>query len=166
MNYSWKKILESQRGSVLANELKNNSFKLGRWTAEAILSGCDVMKIGYVTRRSAKESNAHSVLGVQAYHTDSFAEQIGLTRNNAFGILRSIIDLTMSFEDGKYLILKDPTKSVIRLYSVPWETFADDDDDEDLEEDEDDNVELDEDGNVAPQRASVPVPMPSNMRSS
>jgi len=163
VTYSWRKQLETQRGNVLATELKNNSFKLGRWTAEAILSGCDTMKIGYITRQRVGDVSVHSVLGVQTYQTDSFAEQIGMTRNNAFGILRSIVDLVMGFDEGKYLILKDPTKSVIRIYDVPWEAFADEDDDEDEEDDDDDGVELDEDGNVAPVRASVPGPMPTKM---
>ena len=30
----------------------------------------------------------------------------GLTRNNMFGILRTIIDLIMEWDDGKYLLLK------------------------------------------------------------
>merc|ERR1719270_1403775 len=47
LNYSWRTHLESQRGAVLATELKNNAFKLGRWTAQAILAGCDIMKVGY-----------------------------------------------------------------------------------------------------------------------
>lgn len=48
-NYNWRAHLESQRGACLATELKNNAFKLGRWTAQAILAGCDTIKIGYVS---------------------------------------------------------------------------------------------------------------------
>lgn len=36
---SWRTHLESQAGAVLANELKNNAFKMGRWVAEVLL-GC------------------------------------------------------------------------------------------------------------------------------
>lgn len=36
----------SQRGAILATELKNNSAKLAKWTAQAILAGSDQMKIG------------------------------------------------------------------------------------------------------------------------
>lgn len=151
-NYAWRTHLESQRGACLATELKNNAFKLGRWTAQAILAGCDTMKIGYVSRQVPSDPWSHSVLGVQTYHTDGFAEQIGLTRNNMFGILRNIIDLVMSWEDGKYLILKDPTKSVMRMYEVPWDTFGEEDEAVGDEEEEED-PELDEDGNV-------PVPQP------
>jgi len=149
LNYSWRTQLESQRGACLATELKNNAFKLGRWTAQAILAGCDTMKIGYVSRQQPNDPWSHTILGVQTHLTDGFAEQIGLTRNNMFGILRTIIDLVMQWEDGKYLVLKDPTKSMLRIYDVPFDTFVSDDEDESDEEEEEDQ-ELDEDGNVAP----------------
>jgi len=153
LSYSWRTHLETQRGAVLANELKNNAFKLGRWTAQAILAGCDTMKIGYVSRLHPNDPWSHTVLGVQTYLTDGFADQIALTRNNMFGILRTIIDLVMSWEDGKYLLLKDPTKSMLRAYEVNWERFGEDDGEGDVEEEED--QEIDDEGNVAP-----PQPLP------
>lgn len=158
LNYSWRKHLETQRGMILATELKNNAFKLGRWTAQAILSGCDVMKIGYATRNDPKNAWAHSVLSVQTYITDRFAEQIGMHRNNVFGILRNIINMVMAWEDGKYLLIKDPIKPVMRVFEVPWETFGEDDGDEDEEEEEEDEgEEVDEDGNVAPRQPVGPL---------
>jgi len=110
------------------------------------------MKIGYVSRQSPSDPWSHSILGVQTHLTDGFAEQIGLTRNNMFGVLRNIVDLVMSWDDGKYLLLKDPTKSVLRIHEVPWDAFAEDEGDEDDEDDEDEQ-ELDEDGNVVPTHA-------------
>eukprot|EP00933_Yihiella_yeosuensis_P015384 TRINITY_DN1342_c3_g1_i1.p1 TRINITY_DN1342_c3_g1~~TRINITY_DN1342_c3_g1_i1.p1 ORF type:complete len:574 (-),score=168.56 TRINITY_DN1342_c3_g1_i1:138-1859(-) len=144
-NYNWRLHLESQRGACLATELKNNAFKLGRWTAEAMLAGCDTMKLGYVSRQHPSDPWSHAVLGVQTYAIDGFAEQIGLSRNNAFGVLRNIIDLVMQWDDGKYLLLKDPTKSVLRIHEIPWDTFMEEDDEE---EDEEEEEELDEDGNA------------------
>lgn len=156
LNYSWRTHLESQRGACLATELKNNAFKLGRWTAQAILAGCDTMKIGYVSRQQPNDPWSHTVLGVQTHLTDGFAEQIGLTRNNMFGILRTIIDLIMQWDDGKYLLLKDPTKSVMRIYELPWDSFKSDDEDGDGDMDEEEDQDLDEDGNVAPPQPEGP----------
>jgi translation initiation factor 3 subunit D len=34
----------------------------------------------------------------------------------------------MKMPEGKYVLVKDPNKSVIRLYDVPIGTFEDDDD--------------------------------------
>ena len=35
-------------GSILATQLRNNSFKLAKWAAQSILAGADLMKIGCV----------------------------------------------------------------------------------------------------------------------
>ena len=42
----WRTKLVSQRGAVVATEMKNNSCKLARWTTQSILSKADVMKLG------------------------------------------------------------------------------------------------------------------------
>jgi translation initiation factor 3 subunit D len=44
----------------------------------------------------------------------------------------------MQLPPGKYLLVKDPTKSVMRLYDIPWETFEEEDDEDEEEEFEDD----------------------------
>jgi translation initiation factor 3 subunit D len=42
----WRTKLVSQRGAVVATEMKNNSCKLARWTVQSILAKSDVMKLG------------------------------------------------------------------------------------------------------------------------
>lgn len=42
----WRTKLASQRGAVVATEMKNNSCKLARWTTQSILAKADVMKLG------------------------------------------------------------------------------------------------------------------------
>ena len=42
----WRQKLDSQRGAVLATELKNNSCKLAKWTASSILAGSEYLKLG------------------------------------------------------------------------------------------------------------------------
>jgi len=44
----WRSKLVSQRGAVVATEMKNNSVKLARWTVQSILAKADVMKLGCV----------------------------------------------------------------------------------------------------------------------
>jgi translation initiation factor 3 subunit D len=43
----WRSKLSSLPGAVVATEMKNNSCKLARWTAQSILAKADLMKIGY-----------------------------------------------------------------------------------------------------------------------
>ena len=42
----WRTKLISQRGAVVATEMKNNSCKLARWTTQSIIAGADIMKLG------------------------------------------------------------------------------------------------------------------------
>lgn len=61
----WRQKLENQRGAVLATELKNNANKLAKWTAAALISGADMIKLGYVSRANLRDNLHHTVLGTQ-----------------------------------------------------------------------------------------------------
>lgn len=133
-NMDWRQKLDVQRGAVLASELKNNSNKLAKWTIQALLSGSDVLKFGYVSRVHAKDSSKHIILGTQSFGPTEFAHQINLNMQNAWGILKCIIDYCMKLPEGKYLLLKDPNKPLLVLYGVPNNAFSSDDEKEDDEE--------------------------------
>ncbi|KAG6999229.1 hypothetical protein G7Y79_00036g071850 [Physcia stellaris] len=125
----WRTKLTSQRGAVMATEMKNNGCKLARWTTQSILAKADIMKLGFVSRASPKSNDRHVVLGVMGYDPRKFAEQMGLNLANGWGIVRTIVDMCRSMEEGKYVLVKDPNKTLLRLYKVPMSTF------EDVEED-------------------------------
>ncbi|KAL6771393.1 EIF3D [Auxenochlorella protothecoides x Auxenochlorella symbiontica] len=119
----WRSKLENQRGAALATELKNNAAKVAKWTAAALMAGVDVIKLGYVTRASPKSSEAHLLLGTQSVKPADFAAQMNLSMDNAWGIVRALLELcydTME-EDGTYLLVRDPNKPQLRLYAVPTE---------------------------------------------
>ncbi|KAK9883456.1 hypothetical protein WA026_001634 [Henosepilachna vigintioctopunctata] len=122
----WRQKLDTQRGAVLANELRNNACKLAKWTVQALLAGSDQIKFGYVSRAQVRDSSKHVILGTQQYKPHEFATQINLNMDNAWGILRCIVDIVMKHKDGKYLIMKDPNKPMIRLYDIPDNTFESD----------------------------------------
>ncbi|VAH10310.1 unnamed protein product [Triticum turgidum subsp. durum] len=132
----WKQKLESQRGAVLATELKNNANKLARWTAQALLSGADMMKLGYVSRVHPRDHFNHSILTVMGYKPRDFATQINLNTANMWGIVKSIVDICMKFEEGKYVLVKDPAKPQMRIYQVPNDAFENDYVEEPLPEEE------------------------------
>ena len=54
--------------------------------------------------------------------------------DNGWGILRCIVDICIKQKDGKYLIMKDSNKTMIRLYDIPDNTFESDNEDVDDEE--------------------------------
>ncbi len=88
----------------------------------------------YITRFNVKDSSRHIILGTQQFKPSEFAAQINLSMDNAWGVVRCIVDLVRSQKNGKYLIVKDPNKPVIRLYDIPDNTF-DSEEDSDSEED-------------------------------
>ena len=52
-----------------------------------------------------------------------FATQMALNLNNGWGIVRTVVDMILKMDEGKYVLVKDPNKPVLRLYSVPENTF-------------------------------------------
>jgi len=136
----WRQKLDTQRGAVLANELKNNACKLAKWTVQSILAGADILKFGYVTRFNVKDSGRHVILGTQQFKPVEFAQQINLSMDNAWGVVRCVLDIIMQQKDGKYLIVKDPNKPTLRLYDIPDNTF----DSEDSQESSDEGEALDD----------------------
>ncbi|KAF7508354.1 hypothetical protein GJ744_009345 [Endocarpon pusillum] len=127
----WRTKLVSQRGAVVATEMKNNSCKLARWTTQAILAKADQMKLGFVSRANPKSNTSHVILGVVGYKPREFASQMNLGLSNGWGIVRTIVDLVKGLsgsEDKKYVLVKDPNKQLVRLYEVPLQTFEEGDD--------------------------------------
>eukprot|EP00540_Astrosyne_radiata_P003661 CAMPEP_0116847568 /NCGR_PEP_ID=MMETSP0418-20121206/14507_1 /TAXON_ID=1158023 /ORGANISM="Astrosyne radiata, Strain 13vi08-1A" /LENGTH=484 /DNA_ID=CAMNT_0004479029 /DNA_START=94 /DNA_END=1548 /DNA_ORIENTATION=+ len=131
---SWRDKLDSQRGAVLATELKNNSFKLAKWTAQSLLAGADQMKIGFVSRVSPKNAYEHVILATQFYRPKDFATQITLAEGQMWAMIRMFIALLRKQDDGKYVLMRDPNKPLLTLYKVPANTFEEDDDDEEEED--------------------------------
>ena len=128
---NWRDKLDSQRGAVVGSELKNNAFKIAKWTAQSILADADVMKIGFISRSVPKNAMEHQILGTQFYRPKEFATQITLNEGNMWGIMRMFIGLFQDQPEGKYVIMRDPNKAVLRIYSVPAGTFESDDEDDD-----------------------------------
>ncbi|KAH8074497.1 hypothetical protein JL721_2060 [Aureococcus anophagefferens] len=140
----WRQKIDSQRGAVLATELKNNSCKLARWTAQSILAGAEQMKLGYVSRVARTNPYDHVVLATQFYKPREFATQITLNVNNMWGIIKMLVDLLLSYDDGKYVIARDGAKPIVRIYAVPNSTFDDESDEDDVElQNENDSDESD-----------------------
>jgi len=52
---------------------------------------------------------------------------MALNLNNGWAIVRTIVDMVLRMDEGKYVLVKDPNKSLLRLYSVPLHTFEEED---------------------------------------
>jgi len=122
---NWRQRIDQQRGAVLATELKNNSCKAAKWTAQALLAGAHQMKLGYVSRAAPTNPYDHVILATQYIKPKDLAQQINLSINNIWGIVKMICELLLKKADGKFVLLKDPNKAIVRLYSIPIDSFED-----------------------------------------
>jgi translation initiation factor 3 subunit D len=43
-----------------------------------------------------------------------------------WGIVKSIVDLFLKLNEGKYVLVKDPSKPQVRIYEVPTDVFEND----------------------------------------
>ena len=88
----------------------------------------------FVSRASPKTNDKHVILGVIGWKPRDFANQMNLSLSNGWGIVRTIADMCLKREEGKFVLVKDPNKSILRLYEVPAGSFDDDDEVEDVAE--------------------------------
>lgn len=126
---TWKNKFSNQRGSIVAAEMKKNLNKLSRWTIESILAGASSMKIGFVSRATPKDNAHHVIVGVVGQVPEQFANQLNLKISNGWGIVKSIVNIIAALDDGKYVLMKDPNASAIKIYKVPANAFNEEDED-------------------------------------
>jgi len=69
--------------------------------------------------------------------------QINLSMDNCWGIVRALVDLCLKLEEGKYLLIKDPNKPIIRLYEIAADAFETNYTEEPIPQDELDSAPLD-----------------------
>lgn len=127
----WRAKLVSQRGAVVATEMKNNSCKLARWTVQSILAKADLMKLGFVSRATPRANDKHVILGVVGWKPRDFATQMNLSLSNGWGIVRTIADMCLQHGGEKFILVKDPNKPIVRLYEIPAGSFDEDDEEGD-----------------------------------
>jgi translation initiation factor 3 subunit D len=106
----WRTKLDSQRGAVVATEMKNNSAKLAKWTVQSMLAGAELMKLGWISRANPRDNTRHVIVGTTSVRPADFAAQLNVSVPNGWGIVRAVIDLAMRQPDGKYVLIKDPNK--------------------------------------------------------
>lgn len=140
----WRSRLDQSRGAVVATEMKNNSFKLARFTVQSILAGADSMKLGYISRVNPLDPYRHVILGTSNFKPRDLAAQMAYSLANGWGIVRTIIDMARAAPAGRSILLKDPNRQIVRFFKVPWD-FEQPVEEEDADDDDDDDAAVPED---------------------
>jgi len=137
----WRSRLDQSRGAVVATEMKNNSFKLARFTVQSILAGADNMKLGYISRSNPLDPYRHTILGTSWFKPRALAAQMAYNLANGWGIVRTIIDLARAQPAGRFVLAKDPNKQIVRFFRVPWNFEQEEEEEPEEEEPEEDLVD-------------------------
>ena len=90
-----------------------------------------------MSRVNPKKNDQHVILGVVGWKPRDFANQMNLSLSNGWGIVRTIADMCLKSDgddNGRYVLVKDPNKSILRLYEVPAGSFDDEEDEGPVEE--------------------------------
>lgn len=124
--------------------MKLNSFRVAKTICQAVFSGCEQMKFGFVSRKIQSDKTNHVILGVQSGSTTTFASQMNLNLPNIWGVLKGFIQLFDKLDSGKYIIVRSPSKPIIRVYSIPDNEFEEEDDEDDDDEEEEEGEEEEE----------------------
>eukprot|EP00842_Homolaphlyctis_polyrhiza_P003270 jgi/Hompol1/3944/HPOL_003408-RA len=115
----WRLKLDSQRGAVMATEFKNNANKLCRWICESVLAGADQFRLGFVSRATPRERRRHVILGSSIFKPREFAANMNFDLSSGWGLVKAFIDLCFAkLDNGKFVLLRDPNKPVLRLYKI------------------------------------------------
>ena len=87
----------------------------------------------FVSRVNPKSNDKHVILGVIGWKPRDFANQMNLSLSNGWGIVRTIADMCLKREEGKFVLVKDPNKSILRLYEVPAGSFEEEEEEEEAQ---------------------------------
>jgi translation initiation factor 3 subunit D len=87
------------------------------WSRENYLFDEKKNNFSFVSRVNVRATDKHAILGMQQFKPHEFGGQIALNMDNAWGIVRCIIDYLNKQKDGKYIIMKDPNK-VINFFNI------------------------------------------------
>lgn len=123
----WRtKFNGGSQGNIFVDEMKKNNNKLSQWTMQSLLGGLNQIKLGFITRENPKSNAAHLVAGTMTSNVDILCQQLKLSINNGWGIVKSFIDIIEhegGEEDYRFVIFKTPNSQKIIIYKVPFDSF-------------------------------------------
>ncbi|KAG0681115.1 hypothetical protein C6P40_003865 [Pichia californica] len=114
------------QGNIFVDEVKKNNNKLSQWATECVLGGINQIKLGFITRADPKSNASHLVAGTMTSTIDILCQQLKLSINNGWGIVKSFIDI-IEHEGGdndyRFVIFKTPNSQKVIIYKVPFDSF-------------------------------------------
>lgn len=80
------------------------------------------MKFIFVSRFKIKQADKHCILNSMTMNTNKFIDLINFKFDEAWNRVKYVIDYLENKPDGKYILLKDPIKNYLKIFSVDEES--------------------------------------------
>jgi len=123
ITHGWRMYLDTLRNGAFHTQTQHNSNKMAKWAIQAYLTQAYGIEIGYVSRNNPKDPNNHVILGVDFYRTKTFISEMGVRIENMWGVLNHIIGVFKTFDDGNYVLFREPNNIELTVYRLSDEDF-------------------------------------------
>lgn len=123
----WLKNWESNKSLQLNTFYKNNKSVVCKWLVQAILTGCDSIKIAIAMRTNSKEREEHKIIGVEDVKISELMNVFQFNFETMLCSLNVVLDsLNKTDENGKYIINKVPFKQNFSVLKIQEEESDED----------------------------------------
>lgn len=124
---NWRQDIATKKISVLNKELEDNQFKISRWIVQSLLADVDQIKLAFVTRERMEDNKKHVVLATERLNTKQWAQQINMSMDKLWSIIRHIVQNVVSNKSEgeeedhespmtEYVLLKEQQRMSMKLY--------------------------------------------------
>lgn len=116
----WKNI-ETDKSSIFGQEITDSSNRVAKWAIQSVLAGADIMKFVFVSRFKIKQTDKHCILNSLTMNTNKFIDLINFKFEDAWNRVKYIVDYLEDKPEGDYILIKDPIKNYLKIFSVEKE---------------------------------------------
>ena len=89
---NWRENIDSSVITCLNKEISDNSAKVSRWIAQALLAEADLVKFAFISRKDMDDPTRHVVVGTHTVQIQSWASQMNITMDHNWGVIKFVID--------------------------------------------------------------------------
>ena len=89
---NWRNQIDNSIINCLNKEVTDNSFKVSRWLIQSLLAEVDLIKFAFISRKDPSDNKKHVVIATHTVQTKSWAQQMNISMNNLWPIVKYICE--------------------------------------------------------------------------
>jgi len=117
---AWETI-DNDKTAILSQQLTDNTNRVAKWALQSMFAGADKMKIVFVSRQKMINNKKHAIMGCSTIPTMKFIDLISYKFDESWSNVKYIADYFEKQEDGEYIVIRDPARNCLKVFSVSEE---------------------------------------------